>query len=172
MCEGSEIIVHNYKSPCGILLLGSIDDKLCLCDWQVEKHHDKVVQRIHRATDKRFITGITSVISQSINELDEYFSGIRKEFSIPLKFIGSEFQKQVWKELLNVPYGTTVSYREIARSIFKPTAIRAVANANGANALSIFVPCHRIIGSDNSLTGYGGGLHIKKFLLDLEKSHH
>ena len=172
MCEGSEIIVHNYKSPCGILLLGSIDDKLCLCDWQVEKHHDKVVQRIHRATDKRFITGITSVKSQSINELDEYFSGIRKEFSIPLKFIGSEFQKQVWKELLNVPYGTTVSYREIARSIFKPTAIRAVANANGANALSIFVPCHRIIGSDNSLTGYGGGLHIKKFLLDLEKSHH
>ena len=172
MCEGSEIIVHNYKSPCGILLLGSIDDKLCLCDWQVEKHHDKVVQRIHRATDKRFITGTTSVISQSINELDEYFSGIRKEFSIPLKFIGSEFQKQVWKELLNVPYGTTVSYREIARSIFKPTAIRAVANANGANALSIFVPCHRIIGSDNSLTGYGGGLHIKKFLLDLEKSHH
>lgn len=172
MCEGSEIIVHNYKSPCGILLLGSIDDKLCLCDWQVEKHHDKVVQRIHRATDKRFITGITSVISQSINELDEYFSGIRKEFSIPLKFIGSEFQKQVWKELLNVPYGTTVSYREIARRICKPTAIRAVANANGANALSIFVPCHRIIGSDNSLTGYGGGLHIKKFLLDLEKSHH
>ena len=87
---------------------------------------------------------------------------------MPLLFVGSDFQKSVWQMLLEIPYGQTISYGEMARRIGIPKAVRAVANANGANAISIFAPCHRIIGSDRSLTGYGGGLEAKKFLLELE----
>ena len=83
-------------------------------------------------------------------------------------FVGTDFQKTVWNELLNIPYGHTVSYGEIARRIGMPKAVRAVANANGANSISIFAPCHRVIGSDNSLTGYGGGINAKRMLLELE----
>ncbi|WP_302027335.1 methylated-DNA--[protein]-cysteine S-methyltransferase, partial [uncultured Duncaniella sp.] len=87
---------------------------------------------------------------------------------IPLLFVGTEFQKRVWNELLTIPYATPLSYGELARRIGMPSAVRAVANANGANAISIFVPCHRIIGTDRSLTGYGGGLPAKRHLLDVE----
>ena len=87
---------------------------------------------------------------------------------MPLLFVGSHFQKSVWQMLLEIPYGQTISYGEMARRIGMPKAVRAVANANGANAISIFAPCHRVIGSDRSLTGYGGGLDTKKFLLALE----
>ena len=89
-------------------------------------------------------------------------------FDIPLLFIGTEFQKNVWHKLLEIPYGKTVSYGELAKLLGIPKAVRAVANANGANAISIFAPCHRVIGSDHSLTGYGGGLAAKRLLLDLE----
>ena len=89
---------------------------------------------------------------------------------MPVLFAGTDFQKKVWDTLLTIPFGNTVSYREIARRIGMPKAVRAVANANGANSISIFVPCHRLIGSDNTLTGYGGGLDAKEFLLKLEKA--
>ena len=89
-------------------------------------------------------------------------------FDVPLLFVGTDFQKTVWNELLNIPFGTTVSYGEMARRIGMPKAVRAVANANGANAMSIFVPCHRVIGSNRSLTGYGGGLEAKRKMLELE----
>ena len=101
-------------------------------------------------------------------QLDEYFRHERQSFDLPLFFVGTEFQKKVWQTLLTIPYGTTVSYAYLARRIGMPRAVRAVANANGANAISIFVPCHRVIGSDGSLTGYGGGLPAKKYLLELE----
>ena len=104
----------------------------------------------------------------AILQLEEYFAGERKEFSLPLLFAGSDFQQKVWNALLTIPFGTTISYGKMAADIAMPTAVRAVANANGANALSIFAPCHRVIGGDWSLTGYGGGLHVKKFLLELE----
>ena len=87
---------------------------------------------------------------------------------MPLLFVGTDFQKTVWNELLKIPFGTTVSYGEMARRIGMPKAVRAVANANGANAISILAPCHRVIGSDHSLTGYGGGLDVKRALLELE----
>ena len=103
--------------------------------------------------------------------MDEYFAGKRRNFTIPLLFVGTDFQKKVWNKLLEIPYGKTVSYGELARMIDMPKAVRAVANANGANAISILAPCHRVIGSDRSLTGYGGGLAAKKLLLDLETTH-
>ena len=102
--------------------------------------------------------------------MKEYFAGERKDFDIPLDPVGTEFQNKVWKELMNIPYGKTVSYQTQSNNIKMPKAVRAVANANGFNKISIIIPCHRVIGSDGTLTGYGGGLYRKKFLLDLEQN--
>lgn len=176
--------MHRYESPCGELLLGEFDNKLCLCDWVVERHHERVVRRLERVLSatvterlgwKRYCGSPVQgeavgcdVLKQAKQQLDEYFAGQRREFDLPLLFVGTDFQKRVWNELLRIPYGHTVSYGEMARNIGMPSAVRAVANANGANAISIFAPCHRVIGSDGSLTGYGGGLEAKRFLLALE----
>ncbi|EJX03477.1 methylated-DNA--protein-cysteine S-methyltransferase [gut metagenome] len=101
-------------------------------------------------------------------QLSDYFSGKRKSFELPLYLSGTDFQLSVWNELIQIPYGNTISYAELARRIGRPTAIRAVANANNANPLSVFIPCHRVIGSNCELVGYGGGLAIKEQLLRLE----
>lgn len=162
------IKTKEYESPCGTLLLGSLDDKLCLCDWQVEGHCNHVDRRLKRVLRAEFEDGRSGVIEKTVLQLNEFFAGKRKEFNIPLLFVGTDFQKIVWNELLKIPYGRVVSYGELAKQIGMPKAVRAVANANGANAISIIVPCHRVIGSDHSLTGYGGGLTAKKMLLDLE----
>ena len=102
-------------------------------------------------------------------ELEEYFNGQRKEFSIPLCTPGTSFQQAVWKELQNIPYGTTRSYKQQSIALKNPGAVRAVANANGMNRISILIPCHRVIGDDGHLTGYGGGLWRKKWLIDMER---
>ncbi len=170
MKEKNRIITRKYESPCGTLMLGSFGDKLCLCDWQVEKHRDHVDNRLRRLLDAEFLDGTSAVIDTAIAQLDEYFAGTRQEFNVPVLFAGTDFQKKVWNALLTIPFGNTVSYREIGRRIGMPKAVRAVANANGANSISIFVPCHRVIGSDNTLTGYGGGLATKEFLLKLERA--
>lgn len=162
------IKTKSYESPCGMLLLGSFNDRLCLCDWQVEKHRDHVDRRLKRVLKAEFEEGSSDVIEETARQLDEYFAGKRKEFNVPLLFVGTDFQKTVWNELLNIPFGRTISYGEMARRIGMPKSVRAVANANGANAISILAPCHRVIGSNGSLTGYGGGLAAKKMLLDLE----
>lgn len=104
-------------------------------------------------------------------QLEEYFNGTRKAFDIPLDLVGTEFQKSVWRSLLLIPYGTTTTYGKQAVLIGKPSSVRAVANANGKNKISILLPCHRVIGADGSLTGYGGGLWRKEKLLALEKAY-
>jgi methylated-DNA-[protein]-cysteine S-methyltransferase len=101
-------------------------------------------------------------------QLEEYFTGERRDFEIPLELAGNEFERTVWEALLTIPYGETASYGEIARQIGHPSAARAVGLANGRNPVALVVPCHRVIGADGSLTGYGGGLERKRFLLDLE----
>ena len=108
------------------------------------------------------------VLADAIIQLEEYFAGERREFSLPLQPIGTPFQKIVWSALRSIPYGATISYGELARRIGQPSAARAVGAANGANPLPIIVPCHRVIGADRSLTGFGGGLETKRFLLALE----
>lgn len=105
---------------------------------------------------------------QAAAQLDEYFAGKRKAFSVPLLLVGTDFQKAVWQELQNIPYGAAITYAEEARRIERPEAVRAVANANGANALSIFVPCHRVIGANGMLGGYAGGADAKRWLLEME----
>ncbi len=108
------------------------------------------------------------VIKKCIKQLDEYFSGKRKRFDLRLTFSGSAFQRQVWNELLNIPYGKNISYLTLSKRIENIKAIRAVGTANGSNKICIVVPCHRVIGSDGSLVGYGGDLWRKKWLLDHE----
>ena len=163
-----EIIVRRYSSPCGELLLGSYGDSLCMCDWLTERHRDHADRRLERVLNAHTVEGTSSATENAARQLDEYFAGLRTGFDVPLLFAGTDFQKTVWRALLGIPYGKTVSYKELARKIAMPDAVRAVANANGANSISIFAPCHRVIGSDGSLTGYGGGLDKKLFLLDLE----
>ncbi len=113
----------------------------------------------------------TELLSMATIQLDEYFQGKRTTFSLPFKLTGTPFQLAVWKELQNIPYGQTTSYKEIAQKINKPKAYRAVGVANNKNPLPIIIPCHRVIGSNGKLIGYAGGLKLKNYLLELEKSH-
>lgn len=165
------VLTKLYKAPCGVLTLGSVDGMLCLCDWPAEKHRSLVQRRLETALGASFTDGTSEVIEQAALELDEYFAGHRRTFDVPLLLAGTDFQKTVWTELLNIPYGQTASYAEIARRIGRSEAVRAVANAVGANALSVFIPCHRVVGSDRSLTGYAGGLEAKRALLTLEHNN-
>ena len=118
--------------------------------------------------EEELSTIIPDALTTAVTQLEEYFLGKRTHFDFKLNPSGTEFQKKVWKELLKIPFGKTVSYQEITNQLGDPKAIRAVANANGKNPLWIVVPCHRVIGSDGSLTGYAGGLWRKKWLLDHE----
>lgn len=162
------IQVTPYPTPCGTLILGAFDGKLCLCDWQVEGHRTRVDNRLKRMLKADFEEGSSPVIEMAKAQLDEYFASKRTAFDVPLLFVGTHFQKAVWEEILKIPYGKTIPYGELARRIGRPSSVRAVANATGANSISVFAPCHRVVGSDNSLTGYGGGLEAKRFLLGLE----
>lgn len=166
-----EIIVREYGAPCGRLVLGAFANRLCLCDWVHGKHREQNEQRLRRILSADFHTGTSPLLDAAALQLDEYFAGQRRRFDIPLLLIGTEFQKKVWQALLEIHYGATISYGELASRIGMPHAVRAVANANGANAISIFAPCHRVIGSDNSLTGYAGGLPAKQYLLGLEQKN-
>ena len=162
------INIQYFNSSCGLFVLASFGDKLCLCDWSNNPCAERNKRRIERYLNASFKIETTSVLEEAKRQLDGYFAGNRKAFTIPLHFVGTDFQQQVWNELLNIPYGATISYKEIAQNIGKPKAVRAVAGAIGANGISILIPCHRVIGSDKSLTGYAGGLKAKKMLLQIE----
>lgn len=166
-----DITITYYHSPFGVLKLGSAADRLCLCDWQAHRHDGMVERRLQKMLKAEFAEGSSAVLRAAAAQLDEYFARRRRMFTVPLMFAGTDFQKAVWSELLNIPYGRTATYAEIARRMGMPNAVRAVANANGANALSVFVPCHRVVGSDGTLTGYAGGLDAKRALLALESEN-
>ncbi|MBN2788702.1 MAG: methylated-DNA--[protein]-cysteine S-methyltransferase [Candidatus Delongbacteria bacterium] len=166
----NKIQIKYYKTPVGELILGSFDDKLCLADWRYRKMRSSIDKRIKSGLDADYVEGSSDVIEKTISQLEEYFSKERKEFDIPLLFVGTDFQRSVWDALIQVPYGKTDTYLGLSKKIGNVKAIRAVAGANGANAISIIVPCHRIIGSNGNLVGYAGGLNAKKKLLELEFS--
>lgn len=163
-----KITVCRCQTPAGELILGSCEDRLCLCDWVHGRHHDRTVHRLEKILHAEMVDGASDVTDRAMAELDEYFTHRRTSFDIPLMFAGTDFQKLVWNKLLEIPYGATMSYGEMARRLGCPASVRAVANANGANAISIIVPCHRIIGSNHQLVGYGGGLEAKRILLQIE----
>jgi methylated-DNA-[protein]-cysteine S-methyltransferase len=162
------IYLQYYQSPYGELVLGEYKGQLCLCDWKYRKLRDQIDTRIRTGLQAEFELEETDVLNQTKLQLDEYFAKERLTFDMPLLFVGSDFQKTVWDKLLTIPFGKTTSYIELSRALGDEKAIRAVATANGANAISIIVPCHRVIGSDGSLTGYAGGLNAKQKLLQLE----
>lgn len=145
-----------YKSPIGFIEISSAENKI-VSIFFVDQ--DRTVQKPR--TDVEIIC---------IDELNAYFEGKIHQFSFPVKMNGTDFQCKVWNELLNITYGETISYGELSKRIKNPAAIRAVGSANGSNPLSIVVPCHRVIGSNGKLIGYGGGLWRKKWLLDHEKT--
>jgi methylated-DNA-[protein]-cysteine S-methyltransferase len=163
-----KIQISEFKSPYGDLILGSYEFMLCLCDWKWRKMRYSIDSRLRNGLDSEFVESEDEIIKMAKIQLNEYFAKQREVFDIPLLFVGSDFQKKVWEELLMVPYGETETYSGLSARIGKPDAVRAVASANGANAISIFVPCHRIIGSNGDLTGYAGGIGVKKKLLELE----
>ena len=163
------INIQYCKTKIGELILGSFEGKLCLLDFRYRKMRKTVDERIKKGLNAKFAENNTEIIEKTLSELDEYFHGNRKEFDVPLKMVGTDFQKRVWEALLRVPFGITSTYLQLAKNIKNEKAVRAVASANGANSMSIIIPCHRIIGSNGKLVGYAGGLPIKKQLLKLEQ---
>ena len=152
----------HLDSPVGRLLLAANDRGLLCVGFPEGKTALKPAPG-WKADPARF--------SEVIRQLKAYFAGRLREFDLPLAPEGTAFQLRVWQQLRTIPYGKTVSYGEIARQIGNPRAVRAVGSANGRNPLPIVIPCHRVIGQDGSLTGYGGGIRIKEALLDLESKH-
>lgn len=162
------VIVKTYKSPVGEILLGSYEGKLCLADWKYRKMRQQIDKRIQSGLAAEYIEGSDETIQKTIDQLEEYFAGNRSQFDVPMHWVGTDFQKKVWDALVRIPYGKTETYLGLSKILGDEKAIRAVATANGANAISILVPCHRIIGSNGDLVGYAGGLSAKKRLLKLE----
>ena len=168
--EKQPVCVQYYNSPCGELVLASVGGELCLCDWNEKPCAGRNKNRLIRLLDADLREESSEVLLRAIEQLDEYFSGKRKPFDLPLHPVGTDFQKQVWDALLEIPYGETRTYMEIAQRVGNPKGVRAVAQAIGANGIGIIIPCHRVIGSDHSLTGFAGGLEAKKILLELERA--
>jgi methylated-DNA-[protein]-cysteine S-methyltransferase len=152
------------------MILGAYDNKLCMADWRYRKDRTTVDNRLKKALNATYIEEESPLLIFAKEELEAYFQGLRKTFKMPILLVGSEFQKKVWQSLMTIPFGYTSSYLNLAKSINNEKAVRAVASAVGANAISLFIPCHRIIGSDGTLTGYAGGLETKKNLLEIENN--
>jgi len=162
------IEIQYYDSPYGELIIGSYNEKLCLCDWRYRNKRAAIDSRIKDGLSTEYIESDDIILKETRKQLNEYFNHNRKIFDIPLLTVGTPFQKCVWNRLLNIPFGKTSSYLQLSEDIGNRNAVRAVASANGANALSIFIPCHRIIGSNGKLVGYAGGTKVKADLLSLE----
>jgi methylated-DNA-[protein]-cysteine S-methyltransferase len=162
MTNYEEIAVSCYESPVGRLVVKANEDFLTGLKFVEEEERFEI-------PSSNFISKKQELVFQKcIKQLDEYFSGQRKKFDIPFKQNGTEFQQQVWGSLLKIPFGRTISYLQLSKNIGNEKSIRAVGTANGRNNLAIIVPCHRVIGSDGSLTGYAGGLWRKQWLLEHE----
>lgn len=165
----NQIFIHEFKTTYGELILGDFEGSLCICDWKYRKMRDAVDHRIKSGLKAEYVTESTSFHEYLMQQLENYFAGELTEFDIPLKLVGTPFQQSVWEALQKIPFGTSETYLGLSQKMGNEKAIRAVASANGANAISIIVPCHRIIGSNGELTGYAGGLAAKKKLLQLER---
>ena len=164
------IQTRQFKTPVGVLVLGAFENQLCLCDWQYRKMRSTIDQRVQTYFKAEFREGNAPVLEVTIDQLQEYFDGKRQAFDIPMTWAGTDFQQQVWQALMEIPFGSTTTYMNLSKKLGNALAIRAVASANGANAISILVPCHRVIGSNGELVGYAGGLDAKKKLLQLENA--
>lgn len=165
-----QVTVQYFQSCVGDLILGAFEDRLCLLDYRYRKMRTRLDRRLQNGLGAEFVERPDPVLEQTREQLEDYLEGRRRTFDLPLLMVGSDFQKRVWRALLEIPYGATRSYLGLAEDLGAARAVRAVAAANGANALSIVVPCHRVIGSNGELVGYAGGLAAKQRLLRLEEA--
>jgi AraC family transcriptional regulator of adaptative response/methylated-DNA-[protein]-cysteine methyltransferase len=152
------------------MVAGATDEELVLLEFVDRPSLAGQVQRIRKRMRGLFVPGVNDVIERTASALGHYFRAESRVFEVPIAMTGTPFQRAVWEALREIPYGGTESYAELARRVGRPAAVRAVGRANGMNALAIVVPCHRVVGADGRLVGYGGGLWRKQRLLELERS--
>lgn len=160
-----------FDSPLGELIACATTKGICFLGFVGQKQLNKRFEEIEKELKATIISGTNPHLELVQEELKAYFSGELQEFSTPLDIIGTDFRQQVWAELLNIPYGKTISYKEQAIAMDNVKAIRAMATSNGANKIAIIIPCHRVIGSNGKLIGYASGLDKKKWLLDFERKN-
>ncbi len=163
--------ITRFTTPVGPMFACASSDGLCLLEFTDRRMLETEFKDLRKRLNAAILPGNNPILDQVQIEIREYFSGERKQFDLPLHTPGTDFQQSVWKGLQDIPYGQTRSYKQQAEYLGKPNAIRAVASANGQNRIAIIIPCHRVIGSDGSLVGYGGGLHRKEWLLNFEKQN-
>jgi AraC family transcriptional regulator of adaptative response/methylated-DNA-[protein]-cysteine methyltransferase len=166
----SSIWINRIATPLGSMIMGVSDQGLCLLEFAERRMLDTQLKRLAQRMGRVFLPGDHPLMQQVKNELDAYFDGSLRAFSVPLQAPGTVFQESVWDALRNIPYGETRSYGDIAGEIGQASAVRAVGRANGDNRIAIIIPCHRVVGSDGELTGYGGGLWRKEYLLAMEQA--
>lgn len=165
------IDLKRIETPLGTMYVCGVKEGICLLEFTDRKMLETEFKSLSKTLNAVIIQGDNVHFEILEEQLKEYFEGRRKVFTVPIFSPGSEFQNEVWTALQKIPYGNVGSYKQQSMNINKPEAIRAVANANGANRISILIPCHRVIGSNGELTGYGGGLWRKKWLLEMEKKN-
>ena len=160
--------MQELDSPVGVLVAGATERGLCLLEFRDREILEAQIARV-RARVGPTESGSQPLLDQVKRELEEYFHGRRRTFSVPLVYPGTPFQSKVWNALRRIPFGATISYEELAHRVGSPAGQRAAGHANGQNPIAIIIPCHRVINKDGKLGGYGGGLWRKRVLLDLER---
>jgi AraC family transcriptional regulator of adaptative response/methylated-DNA-[protein]-cysteine methyltransferase len=168
--NADRVVVTMLETPLGPLLVGATDQGINLLEYSDRRMLESNLKAMRRHFGCAVVPGQHPLLRRLRQELTEYFEGKRQQFTLPLAPRGTPFQDKVWQELRRIPFAATISYDELARRVGQPTAQRAVARANGMNRISILIPCHRVIGKDGSLTGYGGGLWRKRLLLEVERT--
>ncbi len=162
------VTLSQLATPLGPMYAGVSDQGLCFLEFIDRKMIDAQIEQLQKTMKARFVIGKDDLLDLLEQQISEYFHGERRDFDVPLDIRGTDFQKQAWDALLQIPYGETRSYQQQADRIGKPKAVRAIASANAKNHIAIVIPCHRVIAKDGGLAGFGGGIWRKKFLLDLE----
>lgn len=165
------IIYKYFDTPVGRMMGAATDEGICLFDFEYRRMMSSIQKRIQTLLGMDFEEGEHPHLDVLEQQAGEYFNGTRKHFDLPLQLVGTDFQKKVWMGLQQIPYGETRSYKKQSVFLGDVKAIRAVATANGQNGIAIIIPCHRVIGDNGSLVGYGGGLPKKKWLLEHEARH-
>ncbi len=165
------IIISRVTTPLGPMFVGATNKGLCLLEFVDRKMLETEFRDLQKLLKATILVGENQYTQQATSELKEYFNGERKSFSVPLDTPGTDFQQEVWNNLQKIPYGSSTSYQKQASMLKNPAAIRAMATANGYNRVAIIIPCHRVIGKNGQLRGYGGGIERKKWLLTFEKAN-
>lgn len=163
------VVLSWLPSPLGPLVAGATEDGVCLLEFTERRMLEAQFAELKKRFEGAVVPGVNTHLEVLREELGRYFEGSLREFSVPLRCPGSPFDEKVWRALLGIPYGETRSYKDLATAIGDPGAVRAVGRANGRNRIAIVIPCHRVVNADGGLGGYGGGLHRKRYLLDLER---